>query len=151
MSNITTVDSNFFNGFNFGGRIITLPTSFKRPALDSTNVNKSNVFSNAFNSPSYTLNRSVPLIVSGIATPNTNRATFSDNQPDRCAVDANWLVGPCTYTIDINSNGASSVASQNYTKSSSSQTKTLTRPTKNFTVSWNANNGSVTPSSSIST
>ncbi|MDR0282401.1 MAG: hypothetical protein LBI53_03690 [Candidatus Peribacteria bacterium] len=45
------------------------------------------------------MNTSVPLIINGSATPNTNRSTFSDNQPDRCLVHDNRLVTPCTLTI----------------------------------------------------
>jgi hypothetical protein len=89
----------FFQSFNHNGQITNIPSSFKRPVLDQAQASQTSNFSNAFNSPSYTLNRSVPLIVSGIATPNTNRATFSNNQPDRCLVHDNWLVSPCTISI----------------------------------------------------
>jgi hypothetical protein len=86
------VGTNFFYGFNNGGQLTHLPTSFKRPALDATNANKAYNFTNAFNSPSYTLDRHAADIINGGATPNTDRNTFSDNQPGRCTVAANRLV-----------------------------------------------------------
>ena len=81
MSNIMTVGSNFFQSFNYNGKLTNLPTSFKRPALTGGQASQTDNFSNAFNSPGHTLNRNAAAIINGGATPNTNRATFSPNQP----------------------------------------------------------------------
>jgi len=99
LSSVTTVGTGFFEDFNRDGRLTHLPDSFKRPALGSAGVDLTANFLNAFNSPDYAIKRSVPLVVAGIATPSTNKATFSDNQPDRCLVHDNRLVNPCILTI----------------------------------------------------
>ncbi|MDR0282393.1 MAG: hypothetical protein LBI53_03650 [Candidatus Peribacteria bacterium] len=80
MSNITTVGDYFFSDFNHNGHLTSIPSSFKRPALNSTQANGIANFFNAFNSSSYTINKNAADIINGGATPNTNRATFSPNQ-----------------------------------------------------------------------
>jgi len=94
MSKITTVGSSFFSSFNQNGRIIHLPSSFKRPVLNSTQASQTNNFLNAFNSPSYRINRHATKIINGGATPSSNRATFSSNQPGVCDIDANRKADP---------------------------------------------------------
>ena len=62
-------------------------------------MNKSSYnFENAFNSPSFTLNRDAADIINGAATPNTDRNTFSDNQPGLCDIDDNRKQTPGTCT-----------------------------------------------------
>jgi hypothetical protein len=72
---------NFFARFNLNGKLTTLPSSFKRPALDITGMSQEGNFIDVFNSPSYTLNRNAADIINGGATPDSNRSTFSANQP----------------------------------------------------------------------
>ena len=60
--------------------------------MTSAAYDKTNGYQNSFNSSSYTFNRKVSDLVSWITVPSSDRDTFSDNQPWRCGVDANWLV-----------------------------------------------------------
>ena len=101
ISNITktTRHEKFFDSFNKNWKLVNLPNSFK---LNSAYANY--WYENAFNSPNYTLNKSVSDLLSWIATPTYDRNTFSDNQPWRCGVDANWLVNNngCSIIYDYN-------------------------------------------------
>ena len=110
-SNITTVWGYFFWDFNRSWALTDLPKSFK---LNSVAYNKSYAYQNAFNSPNYTLNRNVSEIVSWVTAPSSDRNTFSDNQPWRCGVNANWLVNAatgCNATITFDTNGWDPVSS----------------------------------------
>ena len=91
-SNITTAADNFFAYFNQNGKLTNIPSSFKRPALNSTDVNKTESFQYAFNSTGYTINRNAADIINGAATPSNNRGVFSNNQPGTCDIPANWKV-----------------------------------------------------------
>ena len=87
-SNITIIQNDyFFRNFNYNWALTSLPESFK---LSSVAYNKYNAYQNAFNS-SYTLNRNVSDLVVWVTAPGSDRNTFSDNQPWRCGVAANWL------------------------------------------------------------
>jgi hypothetical protein len=90
-SNITSAGDRFFYFFNSNGHLIDLPMSFKRPNVQ-TILNNRDSFSNAFNSPNYTLNRNANDIISGIDDPPNDRNTFSDNQPGLCNIHKNWKV-----------------------------------------------------------
>jgi surface protein len=90
-SNITSAGNNFFYNFNYNGALTDLPTSFKRPNISAI-LNGSNNFTNAFNSPNYTLNRNVINIINGNNSPSSDRNTFSNNQPGVCGVHDNWKV-----------------------------------------------------------
>ena len=79
-----------FDDFNCWWQIRTLPDSF---TLNSILV-VSGWYSHSFDSSSYTLNKRVSDLVSGITAPSTDKNTFSDNQPWRCGVHPNWLVNP---------------------------------------------------------
>ena len=108
-SKITSADTYFFNSFNYNWKITNLPNSFK---LSSVWASYGNAYTNAFRSPSYTLNRNVSDLVAW--TPSTDRNTFSDNQPWRCGVHANWLVTPawtCDLEVTYNTNGWTEVES----------------------------------------
>jgi hypothetical protein len=91
--------------------LTSLPSSFKRPALDVTNASQLNNFFNAFYSPSYTLDRDAALIINGCATPNTDRNTFSDNQPGICIIDSNWktTATACPYVVLPNSTDTNTI------------------------------------------
>jgi len=101
-SNITTAGSHFFYYFNQNWKITNLPDSFK---ITSGWVSSSYGYWHAFNSPNYTLNRSVSELVSWVSAPSNKRYTFSDNQPWRCGAHSNWLVNPgnaCNIIYDAN-------------------------------------------------
>ena len=106
-SNITTVWNYFFDGFNYNWALTSLPDSFQ---LISIVYNKSNGYTNAFNSPNYTLNRNVSDLVSWITALSNDRNTFSDNQPWRCGVHPNWLVSANSCSITYNSNWWSTIS-----------------------------------------
>ena len=97
-SNVTTVGNDFFGSFNQDGHLTDIPLSFKRPAFTGSQASQINNFQNAFNSSSYTINRNAADIINGGATPDTDRNTFSDNQPGLCFVDDNRKVTPGTCT-----------------------------------------------------
>ena len=99
MSNITTIGTNFFTNFNQSGNLLHVPPSFKRPVLNSTQASQTNNFLNAFNSPSHRINHNAAKIINGGATPTTNRATFSSNQPGICDIDTNRKVDPSIICI----------------------------------------------------
>ena len=79
--------------FNYVWYITNLPDSFK---LTSAANNKTNGYRDAFNSPSYTLNRKVSDLTRWITNLSSDQDVFSDNQPWRCGVHENWLVNPET-------------------------------------------------------
>ena len=100
-SNITSADSYFFEAFNRDWALTNLPDSFN---ISSKAYNKTNVYYNAFNS-SYTINKRVYDLVNGKTPPSSDQNTFSDNQPWRCGVHANWLVttaNACNIRYDAN-------------------------------------------------
>ena len=99
MSGVTTVGNGFLQSFNHNGKITRLSSSFQRPAFSLPQVDQANNFLNAFNSSSFTLTTRVPSLIGGLPIPTANKATFSDNQPDRCLVHDNRLVTPCELTI----------------------------------------------------
>ena len=132
-SNITGIQQYFFARFNAGWQLTSLPTwSFNtsniinvknwwwsfddfncwwqiRTLPDSFTLNSilvvSGWYSHSFDSSSYTLNKRVSDLVSGITAPSTDKNTFSDNQPWRCGVHPNWLVNPtnaCNVKYDAN-------------------------------------------------
>ena len=71
--------------------------------MTSAAYDKTNGYQNSFNSSSYTFNRKVSDLVSWITVPTSDRNTFSDNQPWRCGVHANWLVttaNACSISYD---------------------------------------------------
>jgi surface protein len=88
-SNITTMNGSFFDSFNYGGKLASLPATFKWPTVSDAYEVSSN-FKNAFNSPSYTLNRSAVDIINGSTAPLFNNSAFSSNQPGYDAIDPNW-------------------------------------------------------------
>ncbi|MDR3315255.1 MAG: YDG domain-containing protein, partial [Coriobacteriales bacterium] len=88
-SAITAAGDNFFSIFNSQGALTSLPASFKWPPLDLTAASQPGNFQRAFYS-SATLNRSAQDIINGCATPDTDRSTFSSNQPGHSALDPNW-------------------------------------------------------------
>ena len=100
-SNITSAGTQFFAFFNANWAIVSLPDSFK---MSSAWASSENGYNYAFSSPSYTLNKNVYDLVDGLSVPTTDRNTFSDNQPWRCWVAANWLVNPgwCSITYNLN-------------------------------------------------
>ena len=86
-SKITTAGSMLFYSFNQNWAITRLPDSFKISSAWVLNY----WYENAFRSY-YTLNKKVSDLVAWISVPNSDRNTFSDNQPWRCGVYENWLV-----------------------------------------------------------
>ena len=102
MSNITIARDNFFYYFNYTWKLTSLPDSF---TISSVWASVTSGYSNAFNSPNYTINRKVSDLVSGVTAPSSDRNTFSDNQPWRCGVHENWLVNKanaCRIIYDAN-------------------------------------------------
>jgi hypothetical protein len=85
MGNITTAGSTFLNEFNYHGALTSLPLSFVFPPLSETDASKSSSFLHAFYSPEYDLvlkeGQTLLTIIGNCATPNTDRNTFSTNQP----------------------------------------------------------------------
>jgi hypothetical protein len=71
--------------------------------LIAANANKASNFSNAFDSPNYTLNKQALAIINDSITPNSNRSTFSANQPGYCDLDVNRKAvgGRCSSSIDL--------------------------------------------------
>jgi len=105
-SNIVTVwgsnKNNFFSRFNLNWAIIKLPDSF---TTNSVWISNPNGYSEAFNSIYYTINKKVSDLVEWVTPPSSDQNTFSDNQPWRCGVDANWLVSTanaCHIVYDAN-------------------------------------------------
>ena len=93
-------------------------------------ASKTGNFLNAFNSPNYTLNKDAADIINGGATPNTNRATFSDNQPGLCDIDDNWKVTP-GFCFDSTSIQLTAVVTE------SGQAVTINKYFANaYTVNW---------------
>ncbi|MDR2564876.1 MAG: YDG domain-containing protein [Bifidobacteriaceae bacterium] len=90
---VLQVGSGFFAYFNYRGQLATLPDSFRWPALDKTTASQAGNFQEAFNS-SIRISRAASEIIGGCATPDTDRNTFSDNQPGVDEVDDNWRQSP---------------------------------------------------------
>ena len=88
LSNIERADMFFFYEFNVGWALIYLPDSF---TISSKWVQSYQGYYNAFNSNNYILNRNISELLSWVTVPSSDRNTFSDNQPWRCGVSANWL------------------------------------------------------------
>jgi len=102
MNSINTGWVNFFRNFNYMGKITEVPDSFKRPRFNATNANRANNFTNAFNSTGYTINQNATGLINLGATPNSDRNTFSDNQPGLCDIAANWKVTNTSCTPNLN-------------------------------------------------
>jgi hypothetical protein len=83
------VDYSFFQGFNYKGALTSLPASFKWPKLDEASASKVGNFGYAFNSTA-TLDRDALDIINGCAAPNSDRNTFSSNQPGYGSLPTNW-------------------------------------------------------------
>jgi hypothetical protein len=93
MSAITTVGTIFLTDFNYYGSLTTLPASFVLPKLDQTNASKSyNFYRTLHSSTVFTITGglNVTHIINGCATPDTDRNTFSSNQPGYSSLDPNW-------------------------------------------------------------
>ena len=98
--NITTAGIAFFSYFNYNWKITNLPDSFK---ISSAWVSNTSGYQNAFNASSYTFNKKVSDLVNGVIISSSDMDTFSDNQPWRCGVHANWLVttaNACSISYD---------------------------------------------------
>ena len=93
VSKITSIGTYFFHRFNYGWKITYLPDSFTIKMLPEWSW-LDYVYTQAFYSSSYTLNRKVSDLVSWQTAPSSDRDTFSNNQPWRCGVAANWLYSP---------------------------------------------------------
>ena len=130
MSHITSVGSAFLSDFNRNWKLIYLPNSFKLSSKWSTSYYG---YKDAFNSSNYTLNRNVSDLVAWITVPSSDMNTFSDNQPWRCGVHANWLVSPawtCGITLTFNVDGWIEISSM-----SANSWDTIILP--NTTKTWN--------------
>jgi len=103
MSSIDLLDGDsFFTHFNYLGKITDLPASFRRPAFSPSLVSQPDNFLNAFNSPSYTLNRNASDIINGAADPYFAINAFSANQPGTCEVHENWRVSSgCSHPLPL--------------------------------------------------
>jgi len=104
VSNIDGIGTYFFYRFNYNWKITTLPDSFTIKMIPGWSW-LDYVYTQAFNSSNYTLNRKVSDLVSWQTAPKTDRNTFSDNQPWRCGVHAYWLqnlTNACSITYDTN-------------------------------------------------
>ena len=113
VSNIGTVWNYFFYRFNYQWKIVQLPSSF---TMNSAWASASyNGYTQAFNSKYCTLNRKVSDIVSWATAPSSDKNTFSDNQPWRCGVNANWLESTKNACrITYNSNGWNTAITTKY-------------------------------------
>ena len=136
--NIISMGSNFFAWFSYKWALTSLPDSFK---LNSLAYNIYGGYANAFNSPNYTLNRNVSDLVSWLTAPDSDRNTFSDNQPWRCGVAANWLVSTsdaCSITYDYNW-WTSAITTKKYSADTTSVVawSEITTPTRaNYVFDW---------------
>jgi hypothetical protein len=58
--------------------------------LDAVNASWNYNFYQAFYSPAHTLDRDAQDIINGCAAPNSDRNTFSSNQPGYGSLPTNW-------------------------------------------------------------